>query len=137
MKEHELQDAVQSLIRALPDYDDENVTINDWSRLDAGLMSSPVAIVGTGDRFTATPRATEYGVAVILVEPFEGWAPTLSSLAKHREEVANQLLNEVVGLNSTTFEALDDVGVYPVGADLDNPPFLVQSFELTCIQGAL
>lgn len=136
MTEQQLQVAVQALIAGLAEYDAASVTVNDWSPLDGPMLDGPFAIVGTGDRYEKRPRSTEYGVAVILVEPFVDWPETLGNLSAHRDVVASALINETAGLNSVQFTAVDDVGVYPVDAPLDNPPYLVQTFELVCLQGA-
>ena len=90
-----IQSGIQTAIKAMTEFADADVVVNDWSLLDQPGNNAPYVIIQTADDFdsqqdTVSPQ-NEYHVILTLVEIFENWKTTLDNLCTHRQAIIDKI----------------------------------------------
>jgi hypothetical protein len=90
-----IQSGIQTAIKAMTEFADADVVVNDWSLLDQPGNNAPYVIIQTADDFdsqqdTVSPQ-NEYYVILTLVEIFENWKTTLDNLCTHRQAIIDKI----------------------------------------------
>ncbi len=120
MSEAAIQTALQTLIRAMTAYEDNSVTINDWSILDnLGEAHAPFCIIGSSDNFMArqdTQEAnTRWDMPITIFEAFTGWQATLAGITLRRQALVDMIntagTNRSVGTSEITIDAVRNDGL--------------------------
>ena len=95
MTELAVQQGLQTIIRALSEFADADVVINDWTVLDGGVAGAPYVIIFTADTFRArqysTSEQTWWNVPVRMVEAFTDWETTLNNFSAHRQAIIDAM----------------------------------------------
>ncbi len=101
MSEAAIQAGVQTILRAMAEFADADVVINDYRILDQSTLEAPYAIIGTSDDFESRQDTREevnrWSIPVTLVERFTDWATSLNNLRDRRQAIIdkfNALLGE-------------------------------------------
>lgn len=110
MNETAVQAAIQTTLKAMSEFADADVVINDWSILDQSSLAAPYVIITNAadinEARDTTDAQTAYTVPVTLVERFTNWADTLNGLRNRREAIFNAFTGaarSANGLEGTNF----------------------------------
>jgi hypothetical protein len=90
-----IQSGIQTAIKAMTEFADADVVVNDWSLLDQPGNNAPYVIIQTADDFdsqqdTVSPQ-NEYYIILTLVEIFQNWKTTLDNLCTHRQAIIDKI----------------------------------------------
>lgn len=96
-----IQEAIQDGLQAMTDFDDADVTINDWDVLDQGIGASPYCIIQNADDWaseqqTMTATGTwNIPVDLVVKVDIQTWSTALNAFR-------DTLDNIITAVNSTT-----------------------------------
>ena len=117
MNETAVQAAIQTTLKAMSEFADADVVINDWSILDQSSLAAPYVIITNAadinEARDTSDAQTAYTVPVTLVERFTNWADTLNGLRNRREAIFNAFTGSARsanGLEGTNFTRVRTVG---------------------------
>lgn len=95
MSEKNIMEGIQKVIQALPEFDQTDVTINDWSILDGARSRSPFLVLYLSDDFDsrqdATTPVTDWNIKGDLYEPFLDWEESMNSFRDKRQAIIDKL----------------------------------------------
>ena len=98
MSELLIAQGLQTIIRAMSEFADADVTINGWDILDQTVLSAPYVIISTADavdsRRDVTTANTKWEISVTLFENFTDWQTTLNNFRARRQALIDEF-NEV------------------------------------------
>ena len=114
MSEQAIQLGIQAALQAMPEFEDADVVINDWSPLDNYVGKSPYVIIENADNFTARQDThvpnTIWEEKATLIEPFSEWKKTLDNLRTRRQAIIDKINTAPVrsagGLQSVTIDEI-------------------------------
>jgi hypothetical protein len=123
MSELTIQQGFQTAIRAMSEFANADVVINDWRILDASVMNGPWVIIENSDAFdsrqdTVEPETT-WNIPINLMEPFTEWQTTLNNLRARRQAIIDKINSgnsrSAGGLEGTTVDRIrNDGDIMPV-----------------------
>lgn len=95
MSEYTIQQGIQAAIQAMSEFDNADVTINDWTVLDQPNEGAPYVIIESSDDFastqdTVTPETTWF-IPVTLYEYFTEWSTALNNLRTRRQAIIDKI----------------------------------------------
>ncbi|MCC6192064.1 MAG: hypothetical protein IT318_23795 [Anaerolineales bacterium] len=86
-----VQAAVQTIIQNMSEFENADVTINDWRLLDQSTVSAPYVIITNPVDIDSSKDSSDtqdtYILPLILVEPFTEWKTTLDNLRNRMEAI--------------------------------------------------
>lgn len=146
--ELQLQEAIQDVIQELDYFEDEDVTINDWSVLDWPLVQSPYFVIITADNFDSLQdvitASTSYDIKAMLIVGLadKDWHDAYNEFRDIRQDIIDKFnavgtarsAGGIEGVNIRNIRNLSDVGfIYPQGVDPElspdaTPDYLIQMF---------
>lgn len=96
MSEATLQATVATALRALSDFADADVTVNDWSILDQSTTRAPYAIIETADAFQYLGAITPlvWSIPVNLFVAFSDWTQAKNDMRDLRQSVIATLAGQ-------------------------------------------
>jgi hypothetical protein len=119
MNETAVQAAIQTTLKAMTEFADADVVINDWSLLDQSSLAAPYVIITNAVNInsgqdTADEQAT-YTIPVTLIERFTHWKASLDNMRTRREAVFNAFIGNTNvrsanGLAGTNIKAVRTEG---------------------------
>ena len=121
MSETTIQTGIQTAIRAMSEFDNADVVINDWSILDQSSSAAPYVIIENADEFTSkqdtvTPDNT-WQIQVTLIERFDNWKSSLDNLRTRRQAIIDKINTDTIrsagGLANVTIDEVRAGG--PIG----------------------
>lgn len=124
MNETAVQAAIAVTLRAMSDFSDDDVTINDWKILDQSSASAPYAIIENAVNINTEKETSDsqnsYDVPVNLFVAFTEWKATLDAFRNLREAVfaafiATGTAMSANGLEGTTIRNIrtgGEIGFY-------------------------
>ena len=93
MNDTAVQSAIAVTIRAMSEFADADVVINDWGILDQSSLAAPYVIITNAVNITSTKDSGDeqasYSVPVTLIERFTNWKESLDNLRTRREAIFN------------------------------------------------
>jgi hypothetical protein len=95
MSEATIQLGIQAALRAMSEFEDADIVINDWSVLDQSSSAAPYVIIENADDFTSrqdtvTP-VTRWEIPLTLIERFDDWQPALDNLRTRRQAIIDKI----------------------------------------------
>jgi hypothetical protein len=117
MSESTIRSGLATAIKAMTEFEDADVVINDWSILDKPAIKAPYVIIETADTFdsrqdTMTPQTT-WSIPIVLVEKFTKWSTTLGNLSTRRQAIIDKINSGTVrsaGLDGVTIDRVYNDG---------------------------
>jgi hypothetical protein len=118
VSESSIRSGIATAIKAMTEFADTDVVINDWSVLDKPAINAPYVIIETSDNFdsrqdTMTPNTT-WQIPIILVEKFTKWSTTLTNLSTRRQAIIDKINSGTVrsagGLDGVTIDRVYNDG---------------------------
>jgi hypothetical protein len=144
MSEKAVQTALQAFLKAMPEFQDDSVTICDWSVLDGPVIYAPYAVIEPANEFevrweTSEPQSTWNEVVNIYV-PFFDWGESRAALRDLRDAIISRLNDPdaVLGLAVRSVRSGSPIGeVYNGYIPEDQRPdalpiFLTQALLVLC-----
>ena len=114
MSEKTLQEGLQTDIRTLADFANEDVVINDWQVLDQPTERGPYVIIENANEFIwrqdTSAKNTQWSIAITLAEPFvTDWGTTLNNFRDSRQALRDQLIGSTLSASGLTGVTIDVV----------------------------
>jgi hypothetical protein len=148
VSESTVQTALQTALRAMSDFADTDVTINDWGVLDGSNANAPYAVIENSDDFESrqdTQTATNnwnIPVNIFVRLAADTWATALNSFRDTRQNVLDAANTGTVrsasgqaGIDIKTITPEGKIGyIYDAAADPEyaTPQFIVQRMIFHC-----
>lgn len=109
--EKNIQEGLQAIIQALPDFREGTVVVNDWSVLDGSNLKAPFVIIIAADDFesrkdTSVAQNT-WSVPVILYERFINWPTSLGRFRDLRQTLLDTFNANDDSRSANGLEAVD------------------------------
>ena len=109
MSEYTVQQGIQTAIRAMDEFADADVVINDWGILDQSSANAPYVLIENSDDFNAEQDTQEpvtvWSIPVNLIEAFSDWDTTLNNFRTRRQAIIDKINSGTVrsagGLDAT------------------------------------
>ena len=120
MSETTIQASIQSKLRALPEFNDDDVVIADWSMLDGPIASAPYARIMPADDFTWRQDTREvivsWTIPVVLYVEFFQWAGSYAEMVTLRQAVLNAFDGDDSSLDASGYAMLTQMSAgTPIG----------------------
>ena len=115
MTEKLVQEGIQAVIRAMDEFGNADVRINDWDFLDGPISDAPYVMIENSDDFDSkqdtTSANTVWQIPVNLLERYVDWKQSMTDFRDRRQALIDKF-NEVGsaraanGLASTTTDRI-------------------------------
>lgn len=150
MIETTVQANIQIIIQGMSEFDDADVTINDWSLLDQSNSRAPYVIITNASNIDSRQDTSDeqvtYGLPLFLIERFVDWETSLNNFRARRQALFNKFTaagtaRSAGGLEGFTINRVRTEG--PITEYYDRnipaeliatslPAFLMQEIVLEC-----
>lgn len=119
MNETNVQAAIQTTLRAMSEFDDADIVINDWGILDQSSIAAPYVIITNAVNIvsrqdTADEQCT-YSIPVTLIERFTTWKTSLDNMRTRRAAVFNAYVGQTSARSANGLEGTNITAVRMVG----------------------
>lgn len=147
MSELAIQTALQTAFKAMDEFADADVLINDWTVLDQSVLKAPYVIISDADTFrsrqdTSTPNTT-WEIVVTLLENFEDWTTALDNVRTRRQAIIDKVntgdTRSAGGLEGTSIDEIRSgtpitprYDTYVENISEAEPIYLFQDLILVC-----
>lgn len=95
MSEATIQSGIQTAIRAMAEFADADVVINDWGIMDQASSNAPYVLIENSDTFESKQQTvsanTVWELPITLIERFTDWDTTLNNLRTRRQAIIDAI----------------------------------------------
>lgn len=123
MSEKLIEEGIQTILQAMADFADDDVTIEDWTILDGSTQNAPFVIIEISDDFVSRQDVPSEGdtwqIPVNLYTRFTDWATSKTSFRDTRQNIIDEFnsvgTNRSAGITTKMTDIQEIRGEGPIG----------------------